>query len=257
MVCGEYFDSLAAKRKGDLRLEMVHVSGQSRYQATLFPEVADDLVAGDHPVRVIDAFVDSLDLARLGFSKVEAEATGRPAYAPADLLKLYVYGCLNRVRSSRKLEAETKRNVEVLWLLNRVQPSYKTIADFRRDHAAAIVGVCRSFIQFCKRQVLFGTELVAIDGSKIEAVASRKKVVTPKTLAAQAEALDRKIAEHLKAMDEADREEEATPGEHVDVKAAFEELKRRREDIKAKAELALAVLDTTSSASSTSSASRN
>jgi transposase len=182
---------------------MGHVSGQSRYQATLFAEVADDLVPADHPVRVIDGFVDRLDLAALGFSKVEAEATGRPPYAPADLLKLYVYGYLNRVRSSRKLEGETRRNLEVLWLINRVQPSYKTIADFRKDHAEAIVGVCRSCIQFCHGQALLGAELVAIDGTKIEAVASRKKVVTPKTLAEQAQAVERKIAEHLKAMCEA------------------------------------------------------
>lgn len=210
---------------------MAHVSGPSRYQSTLFPEVADDLVASDHPVRMIDAFVDSLDLATLGFSKVQCEATGRPAYAPSDLLKLYVYGYLNRVRSSRKLESETKRNLEVLWLINRVSPSYKTIADFRRDHPGAIIGVCHSFIQFCRQQALFGAEVLAIDGTKIQAVASRKKVITPKKLAEQAAALDRRIAEHLRAMDQADREEEDAPGETLNVKQALEELKRRREDI--------------------------
>ena len=101
---------------------MRHVTGQSRYQSTLFPDVPDDMVAGDHPVRVIDVFVDTLDLAQLGFSKVEAEATGRPPYAPGDLLKLYVYGYLNQVRSSRRLEREARRNLEVLWLINRVAP---------------------------------------------------------------------------------------------------------------------------------------
>src|ERR1700692_3437203 len=105
---------------------MGHVTGQSRYQTTLFPEVPDDLVPGDHPVRVIDAYVDMLDLARLGFSKVEAEATGRPPYLPGDLLKLYIYGYLNQVRSSRRLAREARRNLEVLWLINRVAPSFKT-----------------------------------------------------------------------------------------------------------------------------------
>src|SRR5579883_306595 len=145
---------------------MAHISGQSRYQATLFPEVADDFVPQDHPVRVIDAFVDSLDLAQLGFSKVAAEATGH-------LLKLYVYGVQNQVRSSRKLQREAERNVEVLWLIDRVKPSYKTIADFRRDHAKALVGVCRAFTQFCRGQALIAGEVVAVDGTKIQAVASR------------------------------------------------------------------------------------
>jgi transposase len=118
---------------------------------------------------VIDAFVDSLDLGQLGFKKVVAEATGRPPYAPGDLLKLYVYGYLNRVRSSRMIERETKRNIEVMWLVNRVSPIYKTIADFRRDHEQSIVDVCREFIRFCRGQQLFGGELLAIDGTRIEA----------------------------------------------------------------------------------------
>jgi transposase len=129
----------------------------------LFPESLDELIAQDHPVRVIDAFVDSLDLGQLGFKKVIAESTGRPPYAPGDLLKLYVYGYLNRVRSSRMIERETRRNIEVMWLVNRVSPTYKTIADFRRNHASAIVGVCREFIGFCRGQQLFGGELLAID----------------------------------------------------------------------------------------------
>src|ERR1700682_6304996 len=131
---------------------MAHVGGQSRYQSSLFPEVPDDLVPPDHPVRVIDLFVDALDLAQLGFSKVEAEATGRPPYMPGDLLKLYVYGYMNQVRSSRRLAREAQRNVEVLWLISRLAPSFKTIADFRKDHAQAIVGVCRAFILFCRTQ---------------------------------------------------------------------------------------------------------
>jgi len=221
---GECFDSWGI---------MGHVAGECRYQTTLFPEVLDDLVAADHPVRVIDAFVDTLDLGGLGFSRVEAEATGRPPYLPGDLLKLYVYGYLNQVRSSRRLEREAQRNVEVLWLINRLAPSFKTIADFRKDHAQAIVEVCRSFIQFCRVQSLFGAELVAIDGSKIAAVASRKQVITPQRLAKQTAALDRKIAAHLAAMDEADREERtAQSGEaKVDVAAAVAALRERREEL--------------------------
>ena len=164
-------------------------------------------------MRVIDAFVDAMDLARLGFSKVEAAATGRPPYAPGDLLKLYLYGYLNQVRSSRRLEREARRNLEVLWLIDRVSPSFKTIADFRKDHAKAIVGVCRAFIAFCRSQALFGAEALAIDGTKIAAVASRKKVITPKTLAKRMQAVERQIAEHLKAMDEADKQEDGAPAD--------------------------------------------
>src|ERR1700681_4449394 len=186
---------------------MAHVTGQSRYQSTLFPEVLDEVVSDEDPVRVIDAFVDTLDLKALGFSKVEAEGMGRPPYAPGDILKLYVYGYLHRVRSSRRLEAEPQRNVQVMWLINRLTPAFKTIADFRKDHAKAIVGVCRAFIRFCREQALFGAELLAIDGTKIAAVASRKKVITPKRIAEMTEGIDRKVGEYLASMDEADREE--------------------------------------------------
>src|SRR5260221_1504403 len=162
---------------------MAHVVGQSRYQSTLFPEVLDEVVGRDDPVRVIDAFVDTLDLAELGFSKVTSEEMGRPSYAPGDLLKLYIYGYLHRIRASRRLEAEASRNIQVMWLLNRLKPAFKTIADFRKDHTKGIVGVCRSFILFCREQSLFGGELLAIDGTKIAAVASRKQVLTPQRIA--------------------------------------------------------------------------
>jgi transposase len=214
---------------------MAHVAGASRYQSTLFPEVPDDMVPLDHPVRVIDAFVDTLDLAQLGFSRVEAEVTGRPPYAPGDLLKLYVYGYLNQVRSSRRLEREARRNLEVLWLINRVAPSFKTIADFRKDHAKAIVGVCRAFTEFCRRQALFGSELLAIDGTKIGAVASRKQVITPKSLAKKRAALERKIAEHLAAMDEADQQERP-PEAAVDVAKALAALRQRHAALQRQAE---------------------
>jgi transposase len=207
---------------------MAHVSGQSRYQTTLFPEVLDEVVGAADPVRVIDAFVETLDLAALKFSKVTAEEMGRPPYAPGALLKLYLYGYLNRVRSSRRLEAEAERNVQVMWLINRLTPSFKTIADFRKDHAAAIVGVCRAFIRFCREQSLFGAELLAIDGTKIAAVASRKQVMTPQRIEKMNAAIDRKIADYLASMDAADREEPATVGAVADVTAAIEALKAQK-----------------------------
>ena len=144
----------------------------NRTQGTLLPESIDEYVAEENPVRVIEAFVEALNLAELGFTGVEPKATGRPAYHPATLLKIYVYGYLNRLQSSRRLERETQRNVELMWLTGRLTPDFKTIADFRKDHAEAIVGVCRAFIRFCREQSLFGAELLAIDGTKIAAVAS-------------------------------------------------------------------------------------
>ena len=144
---------------------MAHVTGQSRYQTTLFPEALDEVIAADNEVRVVDAYVDTLDLVELGFSKVEAAATGRPPYDPRDLAKLYLYGYLNRIRSSRRLEREAGRNVEVFWLIGRLEPDFKTIADFRKDHPQAIVAVCRAFTAFCREQSQFGAELLAIDGT--------------------------------------------------------------------------------------------
>ena len=158
---------------------MNHKQGPSRHQSTLFPQVLDELIPQDHPVRVVDAFVDSLDLGALEFDKVQPAATGRPPYDPGDMLKLYVYGDLNQVRSSRRLERESGLNVELLWLLNRLSPDLKTIANFRKDNRQAIVGVCRAFVGFCREQGLFGAELVSIDGSKFRAVASKKAVYTP------------------------------------------------------------------------------
>ena len=215
---------------------MAHVRGQSRYQTRLFPEVLDEVVGAADPVRVIDAFVEALDLAALKFSKVAAEETGRPPYAPGDLLKLYVYGYLHRVRSSRRLQAEAERNVQVMWLINRLTPSFKTIADFRKDHVAAIVEVCRCFIGFCREQSLFGAELLAIDGTKIAAVASRKQVITPKRIEKMNAAIDRKIADYLTSMDAADREEPRTACAPADVAAAIEALKAQKLGLQGQAE---------------------
>jgi transposase/IS5 family transposase len=213
---------------------MAHVTGQSRHQTTLFPEALDEVIAADNEVRVVDAYVDTLDLAGLGFSNVEAAATGRPPYDPRDLAKLYLYGYLNRIRSSRRLEREAGRNVEVFWLIGRLAPDFKTIADFRKDHPQAIVAVCRAFTAFCREQSLFGAELLAIDGTKIAAVASRKQVVTPEQIKKRDAAIERKIAEYLAAMDEADRQEEAPAP--VDVATAVAALKAQREELQRQAE---------------------
>jgi len=215
---------------------MRHVVGQSRYQATLYPETLDEVIAPDSAVRVIDGFVDSLDLAGLGFSHVAAEATGRPPYDPRDLLKLYIYGYLNQMRSSRRLEREARRNVEVFWLINRVTPVFKTIADFRQDHPEAIAGVCRAFVKFCRAQSVFGGEVLAIDGSKIAAAASRKQVITKKKLAERDAAIERKIAEYLTAMDEADAAETPLEPAKTDVAAALAALKAQRAELQQQAE---------------------
>lgn len=214
---------------------MAHVTGESRYQRILMAPSLDEVVDSEDPVRVVDAFVDQLDLKELKFEKVEAEATGRPAYWPGDLLKLYIYAYINKMSSSRRLAREATRNIEVRWLVNCITPSFKTIADFRRDHAEAIVGVCRAFVLFCRGQSLYGGELVAIDGSKIEAVASRKKVVTPKILEKLIEQLDAKIASHLAAMDQADCQEAASEAAPGDVAQALATLRTRREAAQAKA----------------------
>ena len=145
---------------------MRHIPGIDRSQVLLLPEAVDDYVGRDNPVRFIDAFVDGLDLAAAGFERAAPKATGRPGYDPADLLKLYIYGYLNRVRSSRRLEAESKRNLEVIWLLRRLSPDFKTIADFRRINRAAFRQVFREFVRLCRELELFGRELVAVDGTR-------------------------------------------------------------------------------------------
>ena len=212
---------------------MSHLEGESRDQGSLLPAVLDDYVAAEHPVRVIDAFVESLDLGALGFSRVVAAATGRPGYAPGSLLKVYVYGYLNQVRSSRRLARECERNVEVMWLLRRLTPRFKTIADFRRDHPQAIVAVCRAFTRFCRELGLFSAQLVAVDGTKVGAVASRKRVMTPKRVEQEQTRVEARIAAYLQAMDEADEEEAEPSAAPQDVRAALEALKSRRSELQA------------------------
>jgi transposase len=186
---------------------MSYIQGQSRTQRALFPEALDELIEPNSAVRVIDAFISSLDLQALGFERATPACTGRPGYDPADLLKLYVYGYLNQVRSGRRLEREAQRNVEVLWLINRLRPDFKTIADFRKNNARAIVGCCRAFTLFCREQGLFAAQMVAIDGSKFQAVASRKQVWSKLRVEKVNRAIDRKIAEYLQQLDRSDAQE--------------------------------------------------
>ena len=173
------------------------IEGESRAQATLFPERLDDWIAEDNPVRVVDAFVDELDLAKLGFEGAEPAVTGRPAYHPGTLLKIYIYGYLHRLPSSRRLERETQRNLELIWLTGRLAPDFKTIADFRRDNGPGIRQVCRQFVQLCREIGLFEQALVAIDGSKFKAVNNRDKNFTPQKLKARQQQLDQSIARYL------------------------------------------------------------
>jgi transposase len=161
------------------------IEGDSRTQAVLFPEQLDDWIKEDNPVRAIDIFVDELDLLALGFEGAEPAGTGRPAYHPATLLKIYIYGYLNHVQSSRRLEREAQRNVELMWLTERLAPDFKTIADFRRDNGTAIRRVGVQFVRLCRQLGLFEQALVAIDGSKFKAVNNRDKNFTARKLEAR------------------------------------------------------------------------
>jgi transposase len=154
------------------------IEGADRTQVSLLPDCVDDYVSEDNLVRVVEAFVDQLELRELGFESVDPEATGRPAYHPSVLLKIYIYGYLNRVQSSRRLEHETQRNIELMWLTGRLMPDFKTIANFRKDNGKAIRRVCRQFIMLCRGLNLFSQALVAIDGSKFKAVNNRDKNFT-------------------------------------------------------------------------------
>src|SRR6476620_1195713 len=182
------------------------IQGEDRSQSTLLPECLDDYIAGDNPVRVIEVFVNELDLGKLGFDGAKPQATGRPAYHPSTLLKIYIYGYLNRLQSSRRLERETQRNLELIWLTGHLTPDFKTIADFRKDSGAAIRRVCREFIVLCRNLRLFSEAIVAIDGSKFKAVNNRDKNFTDRKLQARMEQLEESVARYLVELDRADRE---------------------------------------------------
>ena len=183
------------------------VEGTDRGQATLFPDCLEDWIGGDNPVRVIDVFVDELDLSGLGFSRVDPKATGRPSYHPSVLLKLYIYGYLNRVQSSRRLEREAGRNVEVMWLTGRLVPDHKTIADFRKDNGRAIRQVCSRFVGLCRTLGLFAEASVAIDGSKFKAVNNRDRNFTRAKMQRRMAQIEASVARYLQQLDSADRQE--------------------------------------------------
>ena len=183
------------------------VEGEDRRQGVLLPEFLDDWVSEENPVRAIDVFVDALDLAGLGFEGVEPAATGRPGYHPGLLLKLYAYGYLNQVASSRRLEREAQRNVELMWLTGRLAPDFKTIADFRKDNGPAIRGACRQFVELCRRVGLFTLQVAAIDGSKFKAVNARDRNFTPAKLKKRMDQVEASIARYLAALETADRQE--------------------------------------------------
>jgi transposase len=180
------------------------IEGENRYQVTMFPERVDDYVAEDSAARVIDVFIDKLDISGLGF-KEHAADTGRPGYHPRTLLKIYVYGYMNQVHSSRRLEREAQRNVELMWLTGRLAPDFKTIADFRKDNGEAIRLVCREFVMLCRKLNLFADAFVAIDGSKFKAVNARDKNFTKAKLARRLQQIDESIERYLGQIASADR----------------------------------------------------
>ena len=183
------------------------VEGEDRRQATLLPEYLDDYVSQENPVRVIDVFVEELDLMALGFDGVVPEATGRPAYHPSVLLKIYVYGYINQIASSCRLEREAQRNVELMWLTGRLAPDFKTIADFRKDNGPAIRATCRRFIDLCRRLDLFSHAVAAIDGSKFKAVNARDKNFTRGKLKKRMDQVEASIEHYMAALETADRQE--------------------------------------------------
>jgi transposase len=186
---------------------MGYVRGEGRDQGSLFPVRLEELIPEGHLVRVIDAFVERLDLGALGFERAAPAATGRPCYHPGDLLRLYLYGYLNRVRSSRRLERECARNVELMWLLGRLAPDHKTIAEFRRLNGKGVRGACASFVRFCRHAGLLGGHWVAIDGSKFQAVASREKALTRDQLARERAQAEQRVAQYLAELDASDKHE--------------------------------------------------
>jgi len=187
-----------------------HIKGKSRAQATFFPEVLDDFVSTENPVRVIDVFVDELDLSELGFKGVVPKDTGRPNYHPAMLLKLYLYGYLNRIQSSRRLEREANRNIELMWLTGRLAPDFKTIADFRKNNGQGIKQTCRTFVGLCRQLNMFSDAVIAIDGSKFKASNNKSKNYTPRKLNTEMARVEKHIDRYLNQLDKIDLNEQET-----------------------------------------------
>jgi transposase len=211
---------------------MGHRAGESRQQVALFPVMLDDLVAHDSLVRVVDAWVNSLDMKALRFTKARAQVMGAPPYNPGDLLKLYIWGYLGAVRSTRGLEQQCHSNVECMWLLGRLAPDHKTISNFRHDNATGLVAVCAAFVGFAREQRLIRGHTIAVDGSKVRAVASRKAIVGKRELMRQAQRTE-EIEQYLKLLDEQDRQETGQPRADGDVQQALRQLRERQAHIQA------------------------
>ena len=210
------------------------IESEERTQITLLPECLEDYVAEDNPVRVIEVFVNELDLGMLGFDGVDAAVTGRPAYHPAVLLKLYIYGYLNRIQSSRRLEREAQRNVELMWLTGRLAPDFKTIADFRHDNGKAIRRVCQQFVVLCRKLDLFSQSILAIDGSKFKAVNNRDRNFTAGKLRARMMQIEESIERYLAAMDTADRtQSDVAEAKAVRLQDKIAKLQQQMQDLRA------------------------
>jgi transposase len=210
---------------------MNYIAGSDRGEALLLPEVLDDYIAPENPVRFIDAFVGQLDLSKAGFSNAQLNETGRPPYDPGDLLRLYLYGYLNRVRSSRGLEREAARNLELIWLLCKLRPDFKTVADFRRDNGQAIKMVCREFILLCRKLELFGGELVAIDSTKIKAQNSKGRNYSEAKLKALLAEIENKVSAYLEELDRSDTQE-ASRTDSGQERLSAQELKQKIAQLK-------------------------
>jgi transposase len=211
---------------------MGFIQGANREQIIMFPETIDEYVTADNPVRFIDVFVEQLDLEKLGFERSKPEIEGRPAFNPKDLLRVLIYGYLNRICSSRKLERETRRNIEVMWLIGKLNPGFRTISDFRKDNINALKNVFRQFTELCRRAGLYGAEIVAVDGSKFKAVNSREKNYNEKKLKRLKDLTDERIDQYLRMMDEADKEEADERGPTAEeLKEKIDQLKKRKEDL--------------------------
>jgi transposase len=209
------------------------IDGEDRMQQTLLPNSREDYVSEENPVRVIEVFIDELDLAALGFSGMTPAATGRPAYHPSTLLQIYLYGYLNRIQSSRRLEREAQRNIELMWLVGRLAPDFKTIADFRKNNGEAIRAVCSQFVELCRGLNLFTRAVVAIDGSKFKAVNNRDKNFTVAKTGKRMEQVDASIARYLAALDRADREEsDVAEAKSVRLKEKIAGLRRQMQSLK-------------------------
>jgi len=229
---------------------MTHIQGSSRAQTLLLPACVDDYVGPDNVVRFIEAFVESLDLATAGFERARAKITGRPGYDPSDLLKLYIYGYLNRIRSSRCLEAEARRNLEVIWLMRQLRPDFRTIADFRRENKTSFRTVFREFVVLCRSLDLFGRELIAVDGTRLKAVNSGQRNFTKGKLAKAMAESDERLGRYLKQLDEADKDD-TMPSERVDnleekiaaIKERRAQLEQQRAELEASGEDQISLTD--------------